>query len=323
MNEIKDSEKRLEIAKKAGHIHNKIRNEINEWIRPGMQMIDIANKIENRIKELTLFDINNPTKNGIGFPTGLSLNECAAHWTPNPGDKTVLKKDDICKVDYGVHIDGIIIDSAFTVSFNPKYDKLLEASKTSTEIALKMSGPDTILGEIGEAVQENMESYEIELNGKILPIKTIKNLTGHQIEPYKIHAGKSVPNYKIDYPLRMKEGEYYAIETFSTTGTGETKEMSDCSHYMIDYNTDYKNIALAVKDRKCFDSILKTFSTLAFCNRWLEDYKIPKYNRYLKSLCSTGVIKKYPPLCDIKGSYTAQFEHSITITDKGKIILSE
>ena len=266
MNEIKDSEKRLEIAKKAGHIHCIIRKEINEWIKPGMLMIDIANKIENRIKELTLFDINNPTKNGIGFPTGLSLNECAAHWTPNPGDKTILKKDDICKVDYGVQLDGIIIDSAFTVSFNPEYDKLLEASKTSTEIALKMSGPDTILGEIGEAVQENMESYEIELNGKILPIKTIKNLTGHQIEPYKIHAGKSVPNYKIDYPLRMKRANIMLLKLFSTTGTGETKEMSDCSHYMIDYNTDYKNMALAVKDRKCFDSIIKTFSTLAFCN---------------------------------------------------------
>jgi len=319
---ISNNEERLKIALKGGKIHSQIRNEIQEWIQPGMLMIDIANRIENRIKELTLYDINNPTNAGIGFPTGLSLNECAAHWTPNPGDKTILNKNDVCKIDYGVQIEGVIIDSAFTVSFNTTYDKLLEASKTSTEIALKMAGPETILGEIGNAVQENMESYEIELNGKTIPIKTIKNLTGHQIEPYKIHAGKSVPNYKIDYPLRMEEGEYYAIETFASTGTGETKEMNDCSHYMIDYNTDYKNTSLAIKDRKCFDSILNKFSTLAFCNRWLEDYKIPKYNRFLKSLCSTGVIKKYPPLNDIKGSFTAQFEHSIAITENGKIILS-
>ena len=317
------SEKHLEYAKKSGIIHKQIRNEINEWIKPGLKMIDIVNKIEDRIKELTLFDINEPEKAGIGFPTGVSLNECAAHWTPNPGDKRLLKENDVCKIDYGVHLNGVIIDSAFTVSFNPIYDNLLEASKTSTEIALKMAGPDTVLGEIGAAVQENMESYEIELGGKILPIKSIKNLTGHQIEPFKIHAGKSVPNYKIDYPLRMLEGEYYAIETFSSTGTGITKEVNDCSHYMIDYTIDYKNVSLAKKEKKCFELIEKNFSTLAFCNRWLDFYNIPKYSTFLKTLCSAGVIKKYPPLNDIKGSFTAQFEHSIVITDNGKIILSD
>ena len=43
---------------------------------------------------------------GIGFPTGCSLNHCAAHYTPNPGDNTVLTKDDVMKVDFGVQING-------------------------------------------------------------------------------------------------------------------------------------------------------------------------------------------------------------------------
>lgn len=318
-----DNAERLEVAKKAGLIHKQIRNEINDWIKPGLKMLDIANKIENRIQELTIFDINNPIKSGIGFPTGLSLNECAAHWTPNPNDKTILQKKDVCKIDYGIQINGVIIDSAFTISFDPIYDKLLEASKTSTEIAIKMAGPDTILGEIGAAVQENMESYEIELNGKTIPIKSIKNLTGHQIDIYQIHGGKSVPNYKIDYPIRMLEGEYYAIETFSSTGSGITNEGSECSHYMIDYTTNYNDISLANKDRKCFDFIHKNFFTLAFCNRWLDFYDISKYNKILKNLCSTGIIKKYPPLYDIKGSFTAQFEHSIFIKDTCALVLTD
>ena len=37
----------------------------------------------------------------------------------------------------------------------------------------------------------------------------------------------------------------------------------------------------------------------------------------MKNLCATGVINKYPPLNDIKGSYTAQFEHSIGVTEDG------
>ena len=119
----------LDNLRECGKIHNLIRTEIKEWIKPGLKMIDISNKIESRIKELTLFDINNPTIAGVGFPTGLSLNECAAHWTPDPGEKRILKEDDVCKVDYGVQKEGIIIDSAFTIYFNPKYDKLIDINK--------------------------------------------------------------------------------------------------------------------------------------------------------------------------------------------------
>ena len=43
---------------------------------------------------------------GLAFPTGCSLNHCAAHYTPNAGDTTVLQYDDVCKIDFGTHING-------------------------------------------------------------------------------------------------------------------------------------------------------------------------------------------------------------------------
>ena len=45
-------------------------------------------------------------KAGPAFPTGVSLNHCAAHYTPNNGDTTILKEDDVMKVDFGTHING-------------------------------------------------------------------------------------------------------------------------------------------------------------------------------------------------------------------------
>ena len=44
---------------------------------------------------------------GLAFPTGVSLNHCAAHYTPNAGDTTVLQYDDVMKLDFGTHINGI------------------------------------------------------------------------------------------------------------------------------------------------------------------------------------------------------------------------
>ena len=43
---------------------------------------------------------------GLAFPTGCSLNQCAAHYTPNAGDTTVLQYDDVCKIDFGLHVNG-------------------------------------------------------------------------------------------------------------------------------------------------------------------------------------------------------------------------
>lgn len=48
----------------------------------------------------------NGLKAGLAFPTGCSINHCAAHYTPNAGDPTVLRYDDVCKIDFGTHING-------------------------------------------------------------------------------------------------------------------------------------------------------------------------------------------------------------------------
>lgn len=76
------------------------------------------------------------------------------------------------------------------------------------------------MSEIGSAVQEVMESYEVEINGKIFPVKAIKSLTGHDILRYHIHGTKQVPFVKNKSRQKMEEGEVFAIETFGSTGRG-------------------------------------------------------------------------------------------------------
>ena len=125
--------------------------------------MDTCNEIEDtnrRLIEASGLDA------GIAFPTGASLNHCAAHWTPNIGDETVLGYDDVMKIDFGTHVRGIMTDCAFTVAFNPEYDELLKAAKEATETGIRVSGIDARLGEIGEAIQETMESHEVTIKGK-------------------------------------------------------------------------------------------------------------------------------------------------------------
>jgi methionine aminopeptidase type II len=184
-------------------------------------------------------------KAGVGFPTGVSLNHCAAHWTPNPSDTNViLQYEDVCKVDFGTHVNGKIIDCAFTVAFDPQYENLLSAPKEATNAGLAAAGIDVRLCDIGEAIQEVMESFEVEINGKTRGIKSIRNLNGHSIAPYRIHAGKSVPIVAGGDTVRMEEGELYAIETFGSTGRGVVHDDGECSHYMIDFDMFDRQVPL-------------------------------------------------------------------------------
>jgi methionine aminopeptidase type II len=305
-------------VRQAAEAHRQVRSYMRSYIKPGMKMIDICERLEDTARKLIK---ENGLEAGLAFPTGCSLNHCAAHYTPNNGDTTVLSYDDVCKIDFGTHINGRIIDCAFTLTFNPKYDNLLTAVREATNTGIRESGIDACLGEIGAAIQEVMESYEVELDGKTYPVKAIRNLNGHSVAPYHIHAGKTVPIVKGGDSTRMEEGEFFAIETFGSTGKGVVHDDMECSHYMKDFDADHVPLRVA-KARQLLNVINQNFGTLAFCRRWLDRLGQTKYLMALKNLCAAGIVEAHPPLCDIKGSYTAQFEHTLYLRPTCKEVLS-
>lgn len=81
----------------------------------------------------------------------------------------VLGKGDVLKVDIGVQVNGRICDSAFTMNWEPTYDNLLAAVKDATNAGIREAGIDVRTADIGAAIQEVMESYEVEVDGKVLP----------------------------------------------------------------------------------------------------------------------------------------------------------
>jgi methionyl aminopeptidase len=80
---MEDPDLTYENIRRGAEVHRLVRKHARKFIRPGMNMTEIANEIENTVRVLVE---ENGLEAGIGFPTGLSLNECAAHYTPNAGD---------------------------------------------------------------------------------------------------------------------------------------------------------------------------------------------------------------------------------------------
>ncbi|CAE6048759.1 unnamed protein product [Arabidopsis arenosa] len=267
--------------RQAAEVHRQVRKYMRSILKPGMLMIDLCETLENTVRKLIS---ENGLQAGIAFPTGCSLNNVAAHWTPNSGDKTVLQYDDVMKLDFGTHIDGHIVDSAFTVAFNPMFDPLLAASREATYTGIKEAGVDVRLCDVGAAIQEVMESYEVEINGKVYLASdairyTLKNLF-----------------------LKLEDLE--------------------CSHYMKNYDVGHVPLRLP-KAKQLLATINKNFSTLAFCGRYLDRLGETKYLMALKNLCDSGIIEPCRPVCDVKGSYVSQFEHTILLRPTCKEIISK
>ncbi|SPJ85673.1 probable methionyl aminopeptidase [Fusarium torulosum] len=310
--------------REAAEIHRQVRQWTQKNVRPGQTLTEIAEGIEDGVRALTGhpgLEEGDSIKGGMGFPCGLSLNHCAAHYTPNAGNKMVLKQEDVMKVDFGVHVNGRIVDSAFTMSFDNKYDNLIQAVKEATNAGIREAGIDARVGEIGGVIQETMESFEVELDGVTYPVKSIRNLTGHNILPYSIHGTKAVPIVKSNDQTKMEEGDVFAIETFGSTGNGYVRDDMETSHYAK--RGDGQHVDLRLSSAKSLLNVInKNFGTLPFCRRYLDRIGQDKYLLGLNSLVNAGIVEAYPPLCDKKGSYTAQSEHTILIRPTVKEVIS-
>lgn len=315
---LEDPEVTYQNIRRAAEVHRQVRQYARKYIRPGQSLTEIAEYIENGTRALVE---ENGLESGVGFPTGLSLNNCAAHFTPNAGDATILQSGDVLKVDFGVHVKGRILDSAFTLTWEPTYDKLVEAVRAATDTGVREAGIDVRLGELAGYIQETMESYEVEIKGKVLPVKPIENLSGHSIGVYQIHGGKSVLLVKNEDPTKMEEGDYFAIETFGSTGRGRVVDSGDCSHFAKIIDAPRVPIRLT-SAKSLLRTITTNFGTLPFCRRYLDRIGESKYLLALNHLVQQGIVQDYPPLCDSIGSMTAQFEHTILLRPTVKEVVS-
>lgn len=94
----------------AGEISSRVLTKVIELCTPGSRIIEICAKGDELILEETskIYKGKQVTK-GIAFPTSLSVNQVAAHFSPLPSDpeaQYILKESDLLKISLGTQIDG-------------------------------------------------------------------------------------------------------------------------------------------------------------------------------------------------------------------------
>jgi len=289
---------------KAGEIAARVRDYAETLVREGMKVIELAERIEERIRSLGAQP---------AFPVNISINEVAAHYTPIPNDELEIPSGSVVKIDVGVHVDGFIADTATTVCLSEAFRGLVEACRDALERALRAIEVGKRFSEIGQVVEKVIKD-----RGYV----PVYNLSGHSIDRYTIHAGEVIPNYRdLKNFGRFREGKVYAIEPFATNGRGYVKEGSAITIYALRYNPK-KLKSMDEECRRVFERIYSERRTLPFAKRWyVREFGHELLDRAIEEFRKRGLLVSYPILVEASGGVVAQFEHTIVIY-RGRVYVS-
>lgn len=284
----------LEKYIQAGRIAKETLDYGKTLVKDGVAVLEIAEAIEKRIFELG----GKPA-----FPVNIGINETAAHFTPVMQSREIIKVGDYVKLDLGVHIDGYIADTADTIRPAGK-DNMILCSEKMLEAALPMFVPGGKLSEIGEAI-ENV-SKEFGFN-------PVRNLTGHGLEQYDLHAGTNVYNVKNSSKKILEDGEIYAVEPFCTMGTGLVKDSEPALIFMWVADKPVRS----AEARKILELAKTKYAGLPFAKRWVEKSFSPlKLSLAINELSRTGALHAFAQLKEISGKPVAQSEHTVIVAEK-------
>ncbi len=292
-------EKNNEDLIKACKIAAEVRDYGASLIKPGVKLLEVIEKVEKKIIELG---------GEIAFPPQISLNHIAAHYCPDYDDKIIFK-DQICKIDVGVHVNGFIGDTAKTVDLSGKYTKLVEASRKALENAVKIIKPGITLGEVGRTIQKTIESYGF---------TPIRNLSGHGLGKYEVHTPPSIPNFDTGDKTQLKKGQLIAIEPFATTGAGMVQDSNYPTLFSL---MQIKPVRLPAT-RKVLKFIIANYKELVFTKRWLrKSFKPYELEFALRDLTRNNILIAYPPLGEKAKGIVSQAEFTL-IVDSPSVILT-
>ena len=296
-----DKQHKIESLRKAGNIAKEVKKFIKPKIKVDVAALEIINAAEAKILELG---------GNIAFPVNLSINQIAAHYTsPSRDDGLTIKENDLVKIDIGVHIDGYIVDTAFSVNFNQdkSLENIIQATEVAVDAAKMLAKPKMNTREIGKKIETIIKGFKY---------NPIKELGGHQTERWIVHGKKALPELGNQKGDIMEVDDVFAVEIFASTGEGSVHLTNNSFIYELNPYTG--RVPLRRKaSKQILGFINKNYQSLPFAERWLAKEFRMGVAFGLQELVQQNKLKAHYVLAENKGAYVAQSEETILITADG------
>ena len=296
-------EAELELFRQVGKIAARIREDSKRLIMVEESLLDIAETVEQMIGE----EGAKPA-----FPVNISINDIAAHYTPEFESTSSLTETDVVKIDLGLEINGALADTAYTVDLGGENGKLVTASEEALGNAIGAVKAGVKVGDISAVIEDTIKGYGF---------KPIANLSGHMIKSNELHAGVEIPNVRTNDPYVLQEGDIFAIEPFSTTGQGYVEDLEQVEIFSLYMPS---NVRMR-QSRMIVEHVLKNYGMLPFAERWVRKSFQSKLlvSAALKELLQNHFIRGYPVLREAGRGLVSQAEHTVLVTAEGCDVLTQ
>jgi len=315
--------------KMAGAIHDKCMEQIIIRCVPGAMVFDICKFGDELIvsEVASVYKKEKEMDRGVAFPTSISVNNIACHFSPLESEKAghALQKGDMVKIDFGLHIDGFIATAAHTLVVGATKDEPVTGKKADALKAAHYAAEASI-----RLIQSGNKTSQItEVHTKIaqdFKCNAVEGMLSHQLKQNVIDGEKTIvsnPGEKLRQEHKESEiemNDVFAIDNNVSTGDGHVRESElRCTIFKRNANTLYH---LKMKaSRAVFTEVEKKHKNMCFTLRMLEDEKRARMgiNECVKhDLCSA-----FPVVCEKEGESIAQFKYTVLLMPNGPLRITK
>jgi len=254
---------------------------------------------------------------GIAFPTCVSVNNIAGHYSPLKDDKMVLAKNDVVKIDLGAHIDGFIALAARTLVVEPegtvsgKVADVITAAQVATNAAIHMLQIGKTNEEISEVIKHVADAYHV---------TPLEGVLSHQMTRWLIDGDKVIMNKPmVDQRVEkcsVEANDVWCLDIVMSTGEGIAREREQrTTIYKRSLETMYM---LKLKaSRYLLQQINRKSPVFPFTLRSIDDERQARMG--ISEMVSHNMVDPYPVLFEKDHEFIAQYKSTVFVLPKQTI----
>lgn len=308
-------------VKAASEIANKAIAKVVSELKAGLKIVALCTASDAFINAEVSKVFSKLKEKGVAFPTAISVNNTVGNFSPLSDDATLLKLNDVCKVDLGVHIDGFIAVCSQTVVLSEpgkeitgKVADVIAAARTACEACCKSMRPGKTNAEISDIIQRVAAEYHV------TPVEGVLShmMSRYVIDGNKVIMNKPTPDQRVE-EAQIEDNEMWAIDVVMSTGEGKPKEQ-EARTTIFKRTVDQQYLLKMKASRYVLNEVNNKFPTFPFTLRALDE-KRAKLG--ITEMVNHSLVDPYPVLFEKAGETVAHFKATVLVLPKQTQIATE
>ena len=325
--------------KESGKIAGKALDKLINMIKPGSKICDLCifgdNYILQEVSKIYLKLKKN--RKGIAFPTCITVNNVAGHFSPHSNDLTTISAGDLVKIELGVHIDGFPAMVAYTVVveseklLNKEKEKVVRAVYEAGRRIIKIMKPGTWNVDIVNILRNCAKQYNCSLPSIKTNIYT-PGIFSYQMSRFIIDSHGDDDEYPhhyifykdlpfLDYSLRklkLEKNEVYAIDIVMASKKGN---MYTSNELTTIYRLVPETRAHLTKSGNMVRESFRTYRfPLKYADKLIDKKNKNKYRFGLRECINKKVVEPYHIIKGSNNEYIARLKFTVIVNNKPILI---